>query len=262
MVARTTWLPNLRKLIIPDEGYEFGSPDLAGADAQVVAWDSGAKLLKEGFRSGMKIHAFNAINMFGSSVAGADGKNEPYYSLCKGLCHAFNYYGTPRGVAGKVGITVAEAEKFQIRWFQMNPEIPRWHKKINNQLVYNQTITNAFGYTITYRDRYKPTSPGGMSPLLPKALAWIGQGTVALVVQKALNKLKSPEFQQSFPWVDVLLQIHDEILMQWLISHSSRKHEILPYINISIPYADPLIIPWTLKTSTTSWGDCVDCKWN
>ena len=261
MVARSVWLPNLRRFIIPDEGMILASADLAGADAQVVAWDSGARLLKEGFRSGMKIHAFNAINMYGKAQAGHDGKNEPYYSRCKVLCHAFNYFGQPRGVAGKAGLVVRECEDFQRRWFQMNPEIPRWHKRINTQLLHNQTIKNALGYVITFRARYKPTKVDGMSPLLPKALAWIAQGSVAFVTQLAqINLIFRPA--DELPWLDMLLlQVHDELVMQWPIEYNHLRHQILPYINITLPYADPLIIPWALKTSTDSWGECVDCKW-
>ena len=34
-------LPNVRKMFVPDLGYVVFDCDLAGADAQVVAWEAG-----------------------------------------------------------------------------------------------------------------------------------------------------------------------------------------------------------------------------
>ena len=39
-------MPNIRKLYVPDPGYEIFDIDFSGADAQVVAWEADDKPLK------------------------------------------------------------------------------------------------------------------------------------------------------------------------------------------------------------------------
>lgn len=59
-------LPNVRKLIIPDPGYAIYEADLAGADAQVVAWEAEDDDLKSAFRAGLDVHSKNAEDMWGT----------------------------------------------------------------------------------------------------------------------------------------------------------------------------------------------------
>lgn len=54
------FLPNIRKLFIPDYGYVLIDADLEKADAQVVAWEADDKTLMQMFREGVDIHLENA----------------------------------------------------------------------------------------------------------------------------------------------------------------------------------------------------------
>ena len=47
MVAQSIPLPNIRKIFIPDPVYILIDSDLAGADAQVVAWEADDEDLKK-----------------------------------------------------------------------------------------------------------------------------------------------------------------------------------------------------------------------
>lgn len=235
-------------MFIPDPGHTICDADQAGADAQVVAWESNDDDLKAKFRSGKKIHALNAIDIFGS-VAGPDGKREPYYTRAKMGVHLSNYGGTARTCATALGITVHEAERFQSRWFSVHPNILDWHKRIRSQLESTRTVSNRFGYRRVYFDR--PDS------VLKEALAWIPQSTVACVTNRAWVAL----FNSHLP-VEVLLQVHDSLVFQIptrLLDPTLRA--IKPLIQITIPYDDPLIIPWGLKCSEKSWGDCIGRQW-
>jgi DNA polymerase I-like protein with 3'-5' exonuclease and polymerase domains len=88
--------------------------------------------------------------------------------------------------------------------------------------------------------------------LLPEALAWIPQSTVAITINKGwLNLVRT------MPQVKILLQVHDSLVFQYPISeHPHILDEIKKQLAIVIPYDDPLIIPVAIKTSTVSWGDC------
>jgi DNA polymerase I-like protein with 3'-5' exonuclease and polymerase domains/uracil-DNA glycosylase len=241
-------LPNIRKLFIPSSEHLIVDVDLAGADAQVVAYEAEDELLKAVFKSGEKLHAVNAKDMFGGN-AGPDGKQQPYYGYAKAGCHLTNYGGNARTLSKATGMTMYESEKFQFRWFDIHPGIREWHRRTENQLFTRRYVENKFGYRRFYFER--------LDRLLPQALAWIPQSTVACVTNRQLVSI-----DRNLPKVKMLLQVHDSLVFEvhrsdWFIS----KPLIREHLKVVIPYDDPLVIPSGLKVSAISWGDCEEEKW-
>ena len=245
-------LPNVRKLFIPDNGYEIADVDLAGADAQVVAWEANDEKLKNVFRQGLKIHAVNARDIFGD-LAGPDGLQMPYYHRAKTGVHLTNYGGSARTCAGALGIPIWEAQRFQDRWFTLHPEIEEWHADVEHLLQTKRQVTNRFKYRRFYFER--------VEGLLPEALAWVPQSTVACVCNRALVQIdEDPECRRLD--VQILLQVHDSLVIQYPVHNRDQVLKRLKQIIwIPVPYEDPLTIPWGLKTSSTSWGDCQKRQW-
>ena len=244
-------LPNARTAIIPPPGGLFFEPDLAGADARVVAWDADDALMKDQFRRGLKIHAENAKLIFGPK-AGSDGKAEPWYTATKRGVHASNYGAQAKTVAGSLGITVAEAETFQRTYFGEHPAIPRWHKRVMNEIKLNKYIENKFGYRIYYFGRIDER-------LRNQALAWIGQGTVACVTNRVYVAL-----EETVPEVEMVINNHDSLVGRvpqglWTPALKARIRDC--YTAVVVPYDDPLVIPPSLKTSAQSWGDVEPEDW-
>ena len=253
MVARSAPLPNLRKVFVPDRGMEMLSADLAGADAQVVAWEADDEDLKDAFKSGLKIHLKNARDIFPEKVKGMSDeaiKATDYpggiYHDCKTAIHATDYGARAKTVAMHCGWTIRDADHFQRTWFGLHPGILRWHNRVDRKLQSTRTVSNRFGYRIVYLDR--------VEKLLPEALAWVPQSTVALNCS-----FGALEVEDNLPYVELLLQVHDEVAMQYPISWGTTANlEILKKtLTITIPYEDPLTIPWTFKRSRKSWGECV-----
>lgn len=241
-------LPNLRRMFVPDPGYTLFDVDLAGADAQIVAWEAHDDDLKAKFRSGEKIHALNAKDMYGAS-AGADGKKAPYYKQAKMGTHLSNYGGRPATLSVACAMTIHEAEKFQRRWFEMHPGILEWHERIMNLLLTTRTVTNKFGFRRVYFNRPEKA--------FTEALAWIPQSTVALIINEALDRLE--ELRSA---IVCNLQVHDSIVGQF---PSQLRDKSIPVIrdalNVVVPYDDPLIIGTSLEISKKSWGDLLSCNW-
>lgn len=244
-------LPNIRKLFKPDPGYMLFDCDLSGADAQVVAWEAEDVDLKAAFRAGMKIHAKNATDIFGKEFTDAPGdithKGTPkgrLYDQCKRGIHLTNYGGTPftMNLTPEIGWPVAVASKFQSTWFRLHPGVKEWHERVNFNLQKTRQTANAFGYRIVWFDR--------IEGLLPQALAWGPQSTVAEVTYRGLIQLC-----EALPWVDPLLQVHDSIVFQVPFHRAEQYDLIIPHLRVEVPYPDPLFIPWGVKTSAQSWGD-------
>lgn len=248
-------LPNIRKLFLPDRGHLICEVDLSGADAQVVAWEARDEDLKAAFRAGLKVHIKNARDVFPDATATLsdaeikeqDAPGGLYYN-CKRAVHATNYGGKPPTLAAVLKWRVAEAQSFQNTWFGLHPGIREWQNRTEHNLAVDRTVSNAFGYRRVYYDR--------TSGLLGQALAWIPQSTVALCTFKAALRIKT-----YLPWVQLLLQVHDSLVFQIPTHRESSLPLLKPVIEVPVPYPDPLVIPWTLKTSPISWGHAEHRSW-
>jgi len=244
-------IPNVRKLVVPDLGFEIASMDLAGADAQTVAWESGDEDLKAAFRAGVKIHAHNAKMMYpGKAITGLE---QPYYGLARNGVHAVDNGCGPDMLAIVLGSSREIAVAFIKQWFTLHPKILEWHEHIQDILARTRTISNKFGHRRFYFDR--------IDGLLPEAIAWYGQSTTACVANVALANMEEDAELQSLQ-CEPLIQVHDEIVFQYPISLRDRVlKRLFPLVHITVPYDDPLVIPWRLKTSQVSWGQCEACDW-
>ena len=227
-------LPDIRQALVPDPGMSFLEFDLSKADLRVVVWESEEEELKEALRKGINIY---------KDIA-ADVVKMPY-RRAKMFVHGTNYGGKARTMAMHCKITVHEAEVAQRRWFERFPGIKRWHTRVQDELTKTSAVRNKFGFRMLFFSR--------LDSCLPKALAWTPQSTVAIVVNKALLEL----YRRGY---DVLLQIHDSVLLQVPTgTELAARDEILSVFNsIVVPYDDPLVIPAEGKMGTACWSKMVE----
>ena len=252
-------LPNIRTIFIPDPGFTMFDMDLDRADLQVVVWESGDEELKAALKLGVDMHLLNAYTLAGKSLPPLDElvEGHPRYpdhripykkerQLAKSFIHGTNYGGGARTMAVAAGITVEQADRFQKLYFDKYPGLRKWHERTEKQLRRFRFVENRFGYRRYYFDR--------IEGLLPEALAWQPQSTVAIYINKIWLRLF-----ENVKEVQTLLQVHDSLvgqfpthLAEWCMKKMKEEaHQVI------IPYDEPLIIPVGIKTSTKSWGDCV-----
>lgn len=244
-------LPNVRKLIIPDDGYVMFEGDLKGADAQVVAWEAEDEDLKAAFRAGLDVHSKNAEDMWGAAFTrlpeGSHARDKKRQQN-KVAVHLTNYGGTARTLAMTQGWTTHEAETFQKRWFSLHPGIKKnFQGKIWNELQTTRTIYNIYGFRKTYFDR--PDTCFG------QALAWKPQSVVAITCNMGFFQL-----EEAFPCVEALLQNHDAMTWQFPERSCPPAAEVQRCLSVKTPYDDPLYIPWDLKMGKKSWGELEKVK--
>lgn len=239
-------LPNLRKPILPDPGYVLVDMDLNRADLHGVAWDSGDEHLKNRLKEEHKdptknTHKANAIDLFGVM-------NKTNYDLAKKIAHAANYLVSPRTASAQIGISEADAKKYISRWYGMYPGIPKWHARVDQEIRQTRMVWNKFGYRYVFFQR--------LDDMLPTAVAWIGQSTTGLLINRILLAI-----HHNLPLVQLLLQVHDSLLKQIRIEHLYEQLVLIQELaKIVIPYPDPLVIPTGFKISAKSWGDVLDCR--
>ena len=232
--------PNVRKIFLPDIGYTLFDVDLRQADAYTVAWESNDEVLKEMFRAGIDLHTQNAKDIF--SLFREPNAHER--QMAKHGVHGTNFGGSARTLAKKLDMTVHQATQFQARWFKLHPQIQKWHKRIEMQLMETRMIKNAFGYRRIFFDR--------VDGLLPEALAWVPQSTTVNVLDKGLLNIVT-----NIPEVQLLLQVHDSGLGQFRNFHyPTIRKRIQACMLIPVPYDDPMVIPVDISCSRVSWGNC------
>jgi DNA polymerase-1 len=241
--------PNLRKMFSPDPGYVLFDVDLERADAQFVAWDSQDTTLMDIFTRAktdhsIDIHTENARSIFGDPVTKANR------NLAKAYVHATNYGAHAGTIASLINITKVQAQQHIDKWFFAHPAIAEWHRSTNRKLQTTRTINNIFGYRCIWFDR--------LEGVLPEALAWQGQSGTAIVCAKAMLAL------DKLPYIHLNLQVHDSIVFQIRKEdYPDKLLEIRAALEISAPYPNsPLIIPWSAKASTHTWGDCIPVPWD
>ena len=124
-------LPNLRRLIVPDDGFTIIDMDLERADLYAVAWDSGCKLLQDRLRS-EDVHTRHALDFLGKCT-----KYER--DLLKKLAHAADYLVGIRTASLQTGLPEVTLKQFFTWWFAQYPEIKQWHERVKGELYWHVT---------------------------------------------------------------------------------------------------------------------------
>lgn len=241
-------LPNVRTLFVPDQGYEWFDADLSKADLRTVVWESDCKEMKEMLREGRDPYIETAREFhkdYTITKYKPDGTVNKKYDDFKRFGHGTHFLGTPQGLAQRIGLTVHEATRTQAWYFGKYPAIKKWQENFIEEVKRTHSVSNKFGYRFNFMGRIDDKT-------FRDAIAWVPQSTTGCVINRIWMNL-----HETAPEVAVLLQVHDSLDGQFLIkdrevalAHLKRCGEVV------IPYDEPLIIPFEVKTSTKSWGHC------
>jgi DNA polymerase I-like protein with 3'-5' exonuclease and polymerase domains/uracil-DNA glycosylase len=241
-------LPNVRKLFIPDDGFEMFDQDLSKADLRIVTWEADEPEMKAMLREGKDPYIEIAREFYKDPTITklkSDGSENPKYRTFKSFAHGTHYLGTPHGLSARLGLTVHEAERAQAWYLGRMRRIKAWQKDFCERVSARRYVQNIFGYRRYYFGRIDEAT-------FREAIAWVPQSTVALYINRIWMDL-----HERHPMIWVLLQVHDSLVGQYPIHRRDEAHRQLDEASrIVLPYDDPLIIPSGRKTSTVSWGDC------
>lgn len=271
------------KIHIPDEGYEFIQPDLAGAEALVVAMltPPGGRF-RQLFEHRIKPHTFVAMHLFQEQWQ----KETPYdckhlctlpipdlaqhpewkalskiikdfyerYFIGKKTCHSFNYlkqagtfrFDVLKESEGKIVLSLKDSERFREIYVFLFPEIfTYWHEKVKEALRKNRYIYNCLGYPHYFGGHVENDKT------IRDAIATGPQSTVGCIANIAACDFQEYIETEGRRW-DLLNNKHDSLLAQ-----APRGEEALEAARVmcklmsSIPLTSPFKETFYMRTEVS-----------
>ena len=175
-------------------------------------------------------------------------RQDSFRQTSKKLGHASNYRGKAATIAKATSTPVGVVRSFQERYYNAFPGIQLWWEYIDEQFSrYPGTLTTLYGRQRTFFGRHNDAQT------LRDATAYEPQSMTGHQIDTALHAV-----WRAFPEVQLLLQVHDNILFQ--IPESSIP--IIPSIcslmqeahTIELAGGRDFFVPVEAKVGT-NWGD-------
>lgn len=212
----------IRKAFVPEEGYVFVDADYSQIELRVLAHLSGDAVMKQSFLDKVDIHATTASEVFGvpvSEVTPLMRRNAKAVNF--GIVYGISAYG----LSEDLGISRKEASLYIDKYFETYKEI---RKYLDEQMDFAKTN----GYVKTMCGRRRPIPELKSSNFMQRsfgervAMNSPIQGTAADIIKIAMvnvnRELKSKNMKSR-----LILQIHDELLIEAELSEVEQVKEIL-----------------------------------
>lgn len=180
-----TMPPEARRIIIPDEGWEFCEADGMQAEAILTAVYAQDPIFLDCFRTGKDVHRYMAALLTGLDPErwAEIPKHGELRQLGKTCNHAFDYemgYVTFMYTVNEewdptdptsIRMTEATAEALRARYMQLRPALAGYWEWVRYQLRENRTLVNPFGRTRVFLDKLTDS-------VYKDAYSWLPQGSV------------------------------------------------------------------------------------
>ncbi len=204
-----------RKYLIADDDCLMYNIDLSQAENRVVAYISPEPNMISAFENKIDLHKQTAGLIFskpweevsdeeGSSTIGGGNFSERFWG--KKANHGLNYDLGYKTFAFLYEISESDAKFIVERYHKAYPGVRQYHAWIRHQLSKNRTIENLFGRKRLFLDRWG-------DELFKSSYSYIPQSTVAEIINRR-GLIYVYYNQQLFKPVDLLLQVHDNIIFQ------------------------------------------------
>ncbi len=212
----------IRKVFIPEDGYVFLDADYSQIELRVLAHMSGDEKLIEAYKNAEDIHAMTASQVFhvpAEQVTPLQRRNAKAVNF--GIIYGISSFG----LGQDLNISKKEAEEYMKQYFASYPKIKEFLDGLVADAKKNGSAATIFG-----RKRPVPelSSSNFMQRSFGERIAMNSpiQGTAADIIKIAMNNvnkaLKDGGFRSR-----LLLQIHDELLIETAVEEVEQVREIL-----------------------------------
>lgn len=234
----------VRNLIIASPGSVLYARDFAGIEAVLTGYDAAApgyiRLARRDVHTYYTAWALNELEpgripsndlpllswdddkLFGHLEELKKVVKKERNSLYKHLVHAANFMQSAKGAKEKIyAETGVEFEVDRVKrvmdiYFELFPEIRRWHYSVLSQVEKDGYLRNAFGYLGRFSHVFNYEKVGGVWQKKPnpdvanKIVAFNPQSNAAGIIKMAMLALNEEFYEEVAIWLRLL--VHDELL--------------------------------------------------
>ncbi len=246
---RTEWGRQIRSCFCSGvAGYSFICADYSQIELRILAHLSQDPTLLEAFANHEDIHTYTATLIFD---CGRDEVDYRMRSAAKTVNYAVLYGMGPRALADALDMSLQEAREFIESYHQRLPKV---------QELLSATLEQArqTGYVSTIMGRRRPVPDLDAANARARSYAERAatntpmQGSAADLVKLAMLKLDAA-LQADFPEAEMLLQVHDEIVLR---APAESVPDLAGLVKEVMESAYPLSVPLTVDVSVgDNWRD-------
>lgn len=235
----------MRAAFVPDPGSLFISADYSQIELRVLAHITQDRALLDAFIEGRDIHIQTAAEIFG--IAQED-VTPAQRQVGKKINFSIIYGLTPYGLAQDLSISMGDAKSYIERYFAKYPAVRSWMEGIieaAREVGYVTTLMGRRRYVPGLRDRNKTLVEAERRI----AINTVIQGTAADILKQAMCTL-AQHFSEKHIAGEILLQIHDELLIQAPIEHQEViAHETRQILESVVDWEIPLTVSVSVGTT-------------
>ena len=239
----------LRKVFKPEEGKIFIDADYSQIELRILAHISEDKNMQEAFMQGEDIHKWAASKVFGIPLSEVTKQQR---AEAKAVNFGIVYGISDFGLAEQLGISRKKAKTYIEQYLDKYNGIKEFMENVSKKAAEDGYIETIFN-----RRRYIPelSSSNYMVRQFGKRVAMNTpiQGSAADIMKIAMINVYKKLKQENMK-TKIILQIHDELLLEAPKEESEKAKEILKQ---EMENAVKLKIPLTVEVSEAkNWYDC------
>lgn len=232
----------IRKVFVPEDGYIFVDADYSQIELRVLAHMSGDEALIHAYKEAMDIHRMTASQVFHTPF---DQVTDEMRRNAKAVNFGIVYGISSFGLSQDLSITRKEAQNYIQKYFKTYP-------KVKSFLDHAVESAKEQGYSVTMFSRRRPIpelhSKNFAQRSFGERIAMNApiQGTAADIIKIAMinvsRALKAENLKSK-----LILQVHDELLIEAWESEADRVIEIL---DREMKHAVELAVPLEIDVHT------------
>jgi DNA polymerase-1 len=219
---RTPLGREIRACFVPEPGHLLVSADYSQVELRLLAHIAGEDVLKEIFRRGEDVHTATACRVFGVTPEQIDPAMR---SKAKMINYGIVYGLSAYGMADRLDIPQSEADEFIQRYLAGFPAVGRFIEETITQGTEHGYVSTLFG-----RRRQVPELRARRWELRKQgerfAVNMVIQGTAADIMKIAMVHADRA-LAESGVKTRLILQIHDELLLEGPAAEAERVREIV-----------------------------------
>ncbi|MBI9044117.1 MAG: DNA polymerase I [Anaerolineaceae bacterium] len=247
--TRTEIGRRVRNAFVASPGKTLLAVDYSQIELRIVAHMSGDVGMIKAFQAGQDIHATTGAAIYSVPIEEVTKDQRRH---AKAINFGLIYGMSAFGLSNTTGLTLAESEDFVKAYFMQFPEVKKYLDKLRKDAA-------DIGYveTMLGRRRYFPNLTTERNMMVRQreereAINAPIQGTAADIIKLAMIDLHKI-FEEKLPEADMLLQIHDELIIECPLDKLAEYAGILQEtMEKAFKLSVPLI---TDARSGPNWGE-------